>query len=228
MKTKKSVYTLKSIFPISGKDGYKWDYETDDENNFKCFVDDVGVFSSIKSAENAIATLVGNKAQENIKWKNWETYIGFIVEEHYIDDSVNEFGDISHFESYRSYLSNGTLNCVSECDERCNKKFSGTKYPNIHVKKGDIALVFNGRKLIPVLVESTSVTKEEWKNRMKPGTYGDYTDDSGLVFTAYNGHMHPFAPLLFPISCLPKARIEKDVIKKMKVLRKGYFKGTML
>lgn len=148
-----------------------------------------------------------------------------MLDEHYVNDAIDKHGNISLFESSRSYLSDGSLNCISDCDYRCKKKFNGTDCQNTHIKKGDIALEFNHDILTPVLVEELSMTKDEWKERFKLDVYGDFTDDSGLAFSAYYGHVHPFAPTLFPLSCLPYAKILKADMMKMEKEKNKYFNG---
>lgn len=226
MKNKISLFTLFAIHPRINRDGKKGHYIKDECNCFECWKEHVGVFSSIKEAEKVIKILVDEKNDENSRWKGWDTYVGFVLDEHYLDDALyGEGNNVSAFESCRSYLSNGEINCISECDDRCMKKFIGTRFPNKHVKKGDIALELCGDYLMPVLVEDTSMTREYWKSHFKPGVSGDYTDDSGLAFSAFNGHVHPFAPMLFPMSCLPYAKILKNDISKMKRERDHYYNG---
>jgi len=229
MKRRKSAFVLEAIHPCVHRDGRKGHYEKDGEGCFKCWKQTVGVFSSIDKAEETIRTLVKTQSDQNIKWKGWKVYVGFLLIEHYVDDAL--FGDgnnISNFESCRSYLSDGSLNCISDCDDRCEKKFVGTSCPNSHVMKESIALELCGDCLMPVLVESTSMTIDEWKRLFKEDTTGDWTDDSGLAFSANHGHVHPFAPLLFPMRCLPHAIIPQSEVKKMQKMRKMYFEGKAL
>ena len=237
VKTKhNSIYILTSITALEAKDGRKGHYRKDENGIIPVYSERIGLFSSVKKAEEAIKQLI--KQESESSWKSWNIPFGYILDELYLDEglwnsdwcngSSNPWMCVSHFESRRSYLANGELNCFSDLDDRCVKKFNGRSEPIKHIKKGDYAWVTYGNELVPVLVEEVAMTKEEWKKKMKPGVYGDDTDDSGIVFTPNNGHEHPFSPNVFPLSCLPYAKITKEIKKECEKARKEYLNGGSL
>ena len=193
----KSVYVLESILPCEHHD-LENQYDISDKNEIKCYREFIGVYDSVSNAEKDINELVFRKNEEVKLFGGFE-YFGFVVSEKYLNNSLDENGNVSYFESCRTYLSDGRLNCISDCDYRCNKIFSGRDEPVKYINKNDFCLYLSGNRLIPVLVAETSPTKELLNKQFKNGYKGDFTDDSGTVVIKDYGHDHPFAPMLFPI-----------------------------
>ena len=162
-----------------------------------------GVFSSVKRAESCIKRMVKIRCEELEDGWTACKWFGFTLVEHWTDEALSEESKWPcSFRSFRSYLGDGSLNCFSDTDEACKKKFTGAKRAS-RFKPGDIAWVLRKGKAVPTLVEKEAMTVEEWKSTMKNGVAGDFTDDSGIDFPSdCNGHDHTFSPLLFPQSAL--------------------------
>lgn len=217
----KSVYVLEAVTPEMSYE-YDDDYMTDEDGNVSCYRERIGCFSSVEKAEAAVKRLVELK-EEEVKHYGGFRYFGFVLDEVCLDDCFDEYSSTRHFESRRSYLSDGTLNCYSDLDFACKKKFAGRDEPQ-KVKKGDYVLVLTNDRIVPMLMEETSMTKDEWAKRFKPGVTGDFTDDSGLAFGVIGGHDHPFAPNVFPTSCLECDIFTNEVKDRIKKSRDEWLK----
>lgn len=218
----KSVYILEAIQPRVAVDGKKGHYEKDEDENVKCWRERIGIFSSVKLAERAMHQFIDAHEHMYVEWKMWERHFGFMLEEVRLDDEIDEFDNFGDFESVRSYLADGTLNCFSDYDSRCKKKFTGRDEPQRFVKSGEYAWLYQGDHLTPILIDKLSITKDEWTKHFKPGVAGDFTDDSGVSFTS-EYHIHPFAVNVFPFSALKFAKLTKKLKTKMNKAKKEYY-----
>lgn len=225
---KKSFYVLSAINPCTHRDGRKGHYVKDKHGNIKCHTERIGVYSSVEKAEAAIRKMIEAEEAECKEYKTWEKCFGYILDEIYLDDGLDDNGYPVYFESRRTYLNNGTLNCFSDLDWRCRKKFRGrmtSQYIKesmsakeyIEFKKnGIIAYEWRESCIAPIILTEFAPTAKEWKARVKPGVCGDVTDDSGIAYDTIGGHHHPFSPNVFPLSALTCAKLTKELIKKLK------------
>lgn len=222
----KKIFVLESFEPVEGS--RKGTFErAGDGVSVKLRSGACGVFSSVGKAEKAIAAMVKAKESEIASWGG-PRYFGFALIEHRLDDPfLPDSATPCRFRSYRTYLGDGTLNCFSDTDDACEKKFKGAKRAS-RFRKGDFAWTLRRGKAVPALVECEAYTVEEWKAKMRPGAYGDCTDDSGIDFPYFPygncGHDHTFAPLLFPLKALP-CGIPRAAMAKMKSARRRYLYG---
>lgn len=223
----KNVYILESFTPYV-HDDVKFFYEpSTKDGSIELTSEHVGVFDSVENAEKVIKELIRFRKEMNDKYDDWITYCAFLLTEHKVNGCLDDFGNPPGTESVRSYLGNGELNCFSDYDDRCNKRFNGRKDQSKFVKAGDYAFYLRRDKLIPILVEKLAPSKEEWKQMMNPGVFGDITDDSGLAFMVDYGHDHPFSPYVFPMSILPGHDISESVMTKLQIEKLRYEKGEL-
>ena len=177
---------------------------------------EIGIFSSLDKAEKAMMQTV--EENKDMPFVN----LGFFIAEREVDDPhFNEQWDsLGSFVSLRSYLADGTVNCISRMDTSCKKKFRGRE-DKICLKTGDLAWWYCGSKIKPVLIGELPLSASEWKKRIKG--FGDFTDDSYTVFTVFAGHEHPFAPNIFPYT----GKISKILLKKLETERDWYYDGNI-
>lgn len=224
---KKSLYVLSSIEPRIHRDGRKGHYVKDRHGNIECRTERIGVYGSVKNAEDTIMKMVETERAERTEYKLWEKRFGFVLDEVYLNDGLDMNGYPAHFESRRTYLSDGTPNCFSDLDWRCAKKFKGRVSPQ-HIKEsmsakeyknfrknGVFAYEWNETCITPIILTEFAPTAKEWKARMKPGVCGDVTDDSGVAYDPSGGHHHPFSPDVFPLSALACGKLTKKTIRKL-------------
>ena len=232
---KKSLYVLSVIRPRAHRDYKKGHYVKDGRGNIECRVERIGVYGSVEKAEDAIRKTVATEEAERKKYDIWEKSFGFVLDEVYLDDGLDKNGYPAQFESRRTYLNDGTPNCFSDLDWRCSKKFKGRTSPQ-HIKEsmsakeyrdfrknGIFAYEWNDERITPIILTEFSPTAKEWKAKMKPGVYGDVTDDSGVAYDQSGGHHHPFSPDIFPVSALAYAGIAEKLAEKLRKSRDGGF-----
>lgn len=212
---KKTVFELIAIMPNEhstveevGK------YDIDRFGNILSHEEFIGIYENVNTAEKMIKALIRKNVHANETWGSWVQYFCFILTERQLNPKIDKHWNVPEFESVRSYLADGTLNCVSDYDSSCKKKFNGREIPT-RVKDGDFAYYCMKDKIVPILMEKVSYTKDEWKKHFKPGVKGDFTDDSGYAYIIGYGHDHPFSPYVFPLTNLAYRANLDDKIKKM-------------
>lgn len=215
------AFTLTAYEPVEDNNGAAlcWDGASIEIRSVFC-----GVFSNVNKAEKCIKHMVSLRNEE-IKdgWSGFN-WFGFSLVENWIDETPkNGRAWPCTFKSFRTYLGDGSLNCFSDTDEACEKKFKGAKRRS-RFKAGDFAWILRKGKAVPTLIEKEAMTREEWKKSMKRGVYGDFTDDSGIDFPFdCKGHDHTFSPLLFPLSSLD-CKISKEAKAAMRKSRTEWLK----
>lgn len=222
--TNTSIYVLEGITPKYNYD--ETDFVKDDFGNIICSVDRIGVYDDVKKAETDLTELIQLNERLNWKYDSKSKYFCFTLDELYLNNAIYGAGNISTFESRRSYLNDGRLNCFSDYDDRCCKKFYGRSEPLKYVKNGDYCFMLSGNKLVPILLEECSPTVETLKARFKHQYVGDFTDDSGLAFSVGNGHIHPMSPTIFPNWNLPEYTFTDELKTKLMAEREKYFNGN--
>ena len=164
----------------------------------------LGVFTSTQNAE-AMMRIHAEKT------KGHAHVLGYALYENELDD-LNLHGPwngIPEFLSVRTYFADGTINAFCDCDDTCEKQWHGRDPKTIHYKRGDYVSVWQGRKVVPMLIGELPITT-------KRKISGDWSDDCYLAFCEWLGHDHPFTPYVFPLvgelSEKAKARIlaERD------------------
>lgn len=189
----------------------------DDEHRTKIVKLEIGCYSSLKKAEQAIQIYV----QAYERDFSSASLAGFIVKEESIDQEQDAYGCVSEFESIRTYKANGSLNADSLYDERCKIPFVG-RDEEVPFKQGDIVLFINSSYAYPAIVAFTPMTKEEWKNRFKPGVEGDFFDDSYTTIGMDGEHSHPGTPFIFQYV----GKIDDDVQKTLNIKLDEYLNGV--
>lgn len=208
---RKSVYVLEAIDlcydVVNGVDSI-----IVDDSGVKVRIDRIGCFDSVASAELVIRKLVSCRKEFNVSYADDERYVGFLLTELYLNDALYDEHQCqySRFESIRSYLPSGELNYFGDVDDRCEKKYVGSDFPDRFVKSGDYAFVLSNNRMTPMLVVDVPYTKTDWKRKFADGVYGDSFDDSGLAYTVESGHIHPFWPYVFPMSCIREYKLSDD------------------
>lgn len=175
-----SIYQLTSVELADGPDA---------DGAFGTFSRDLGVFSSIGRAEDAIRRYVASR--HGAPW-------AFVLKERILDDAEphGAFGRVSEFRSIRTYLADGTLNAENPCDDTGEKRWRGRDSRTIRFKVGDLVSVLDGDRVKPALIGDTPVTTD----RFAPASPGwEAEDDCYLAFVADLGHDHPFTPFVFPL-----------------------------
>lgn len=213
---KKSVYILEVIHPRVAQDGRAGHYDYLSDGSVKCRRERIGVYTSVVRAEMAMMQYVESTDWQRAKWKDWSRPFGFALEEVRLDSGDDGNGNFRLFESRRSYLADGTPNCVSDLDDSCEKSFRGREKPVTAVKEGGLAWLCGDDRITPVLVAQLPMTEDEWRTKLKPGVSGDFTDDSGTAYSAEPGHFHPAAVDIFPLSALVRGRISREARRKIR------------
>ena len=147
----------------------------------------LGVFASVEKAEAMIRI-------HREKMCEFSSMVGYALYEHQLDDLSlhGPWKQIPEFLSVRTYLADGTLNAVCDCDSTCEKAWRGRDAATIHFKRGDFVSVWQGDRIVPMLIGGVpSATKEK--------IVGDWSDDCYLAYSISDGHSHPFAPYVFPL-----------------------------
>lgn len=149
----------------------------------------LGVYSSVKKAEAMIRVHMEKNADNGIPM------LGYVLYENAMDDLSlhGPWKCIPAFVSVRTYLADGTLNAICECDDACEKKWHGRDASTIRFKSGDFVSVWLGSRIEPMLVGGIPINSEE-------KIVGDWTDDCYLAYPVTGGHCHPFVPYVFPIA----------------------------
>lgn len=226
--TKRSLYLLESV-RLCYKDDEVGNEVLDinEDNEIRLYREKVGIFDSVENVESTIKELIRYDEKYKQHSSLWG-YFGFLVDEHYLNDCLyGDDGNISGFESTRSYFSNGELNYFSDLDERGDKQYRGSDNPGKYIKSGDFVYCLLGHKLIPGIVDKIPMTKDEWKSRFKPDVYGDFFDDSGIVVTL-DGHRHPMWTRVFPESRVENGKISENIKKKLIERMENYHKEIAL
>ena len=216
------------IRPRVHRDEKKGHYIKDKHGNIECHTERVGVYGSVASAEAAIMKMVKAEEEELAAYKYWGKRFGYVLDEVYLDDGLDTQGYPARFESRRTYLNDGTLNCFSDLDWRCAKKFKGRTSPQYikssmsakeyedFKKNGVLAYEWRDSYIAPIILTEFAFTAKEWKAKMKPDVCGDVVDDSGVAYGFNGGHFHPFSPDIFPLSALVCAKPAKKIVEKLK------------
>lgn len=201
---KKSAYVLESVEAIGDsvlEDSYSINHE---DGSINCRREIIGVYDSVENAEKDIRRLIKQGGE-------YVNYFAFVLTEHYMNNSfhLGKFNSPSLFESIRTYLGDGRLNCFSDYDDGCVKKFIGRTTPQKFVKDGDYCLVLNGDKIYPIILLKTTPTKKYCDMVFQHGFVGDCTDDSGVAIGTEGGHFHPRTPSVFPLWNLKNYSIDE-------------------
>ena len=119
------AFTLTAYEPVEDNNGAAlcWDGASIEIRSVFC-----GVFSNVNKAEKCIKHMVSLRNEE-IKdgWSGFN-WFGFSLVENWIDETPkNGRAWPCTFKSFRTYLGDGSLNCFSDTDEACEKKFKGAK-----------------------------------------------------------------------------------------------------
>ena len=148
----------------------------------------LGVYSSVKKAEAMIRIHMEKNARDGIPM------LGYVLYENAVDDLAlrGPWKCIPAFMSVRTYLADGTLNAVCECDDACEKKWYGRDVSTIKFKSGDFVKVWLGSRIEPMLVAGSPISRDE-------KIVGDWSDDCYLAYPVTGGHCHPFVPYVFPV-----------------------------
>lgn len=138
-----------------------------------------------------------------------------------MDEGIcSKFNEVCEFKTVRSYLPDGSLNCMSDCDSSCEVEFRGRSVP-VKCKKDDFVMtIYSGVARVGVVVD-TPRTKEEWQYDFNPEVAGDYTDDSYTIVEVNNGHDHPFSPDVFPIPWKITKKLQKKLLREKKLYMTG-------
>ena len=186
-----------------------------------------GVFSTVRKAERAIGRLVEAREDDARSGFAASPYFAFALVEHYVDEPFDGGAVPAGFRSFRTYLPDGSLNCASDLDAACEKKFRGSKGRRPRFAPGDMAWALEGLEAVPALVEAEAMTAEEWRARFAKGVAGDFVDDSGVDFPyGLGGHAHTFSPLLFPAGAL-RAKVPAAAKREMAKARRRWLKGGL-
>jgi len=210
-----TIYILKAYTPVSDEELPGEERYVIEHDWVKVTSEFTGVFDSVEAAEKAIKNTVSYRKQNNNWYSDWTDYCAFVLTEHELNAGLDEYCNPPGYESVRSYLGNGELNCFSDYDDRCKKPFVGRDDVSKYVKEGDYAFYLRGKKLVPILIDKLAFTKAQWKELFAEGVAGDATDDSGLAYIADYGHDHPFSPYVFPLSVLPHYKMSEDLKSRL-------------
>lgn len=188
----------------------------DDKFDRKCQIDlysqKLGFFSSLNDAEKMILDF----AEMNRRCIRKSNIAYFEVREFALNPNLDpQTHGVCEWESIRTYDSNGKIHCESLLDADCMNEFDGRTEP-CQFKHGDIVLYMSHSKAFALIVDIPSYTKEEWKQKFKPGVKGDWTDDCYLAYDAFNDHHHVFVPYVF--SC--QFNLSRHMIKKLNAVLK--------
>lgn len=156
------VYLLKVVEIPSHKNA---------DNSITSWEWDLGVFNSVKKAEETIRDYVKyDGAAERI--------FGFFLYDKILNVGLCKKHKEHHrtvvfirrYESVRSYLADGTFWCYSpyRWDDNCKTEFFGRDPAKVNLKKGDLAFWPCGETIVPCIVAETPPTTEDWK-RMREG-----------------------------------------------------------
>jgi len=222
-----TIYILKAYTPVSDEELPGEEHYVVEHDDVKVSSEFIGVFDSVEVAEKTIKDLVANRKQHADWYSDWTNYCAFVLTEHELNVGLNDYGNPLGYESVRSYLGNGELNCFSDYDDRCKKPFVGRDDVSKYVKEGDYAFYLRGKKLVPILVDKLAFTKAQWKEQFAEGVAGDVTDDSGLAYIVDYGHDHPFSPYVFPLNILPCYEMSEDLKDKLQKEKIAYMNGEL-
>ena len=216
MKTiaRKSVYCLESVMPKTAKTDDTM-YDKSDLDEIRCHREFIGIYDSVSKAEYDMMTLIDANEKIIKEYDVGFRYFCFVIIERYLNDAIDEYGNISYFESQRVYLGNGQLNCVSDYDYRCIKTFNGRDESIKNLKPNDFCWILNKNILVPAVIIDCPPTKDELNKRFKNGFNGDFTDDSGTVVTIDCGHHHSLAVNMFPIDLLEFYKMSDNIKNKL-------------
>lgn len=166
----------------------------------------LGVFSSVSKAESMIRIHKEKSADSGI------SVLGYVLYENALDD-LSMHGPwkcVPQFLSVRTYLADGRLNASCECDDACERKWHGRDASTIRFKIGDFVMVWDARRIVPMLIGETPVTNEGQ-------IVGDWSDDCYLAYPVEGGHIHPFVPYVFPVA--EAQQLSAKTKQKLRVVR---------
>ena len=118
------VYETLSLdkFKLNVKYNYdETDFVKDNFGNIICSIERIGVYDDVKKAETDLTELIQLNERLNWKYGSKSKYFCFTLDELYLNNAIYGVDNISTFESRRSYLNDGRLNCFSDYDVTFNK-----------------------------------------------------------------------------------------------------------
>ena len=180
---------------------------------------DLGVYSTRKNAEKAIAKCVADFCE--CDWG--PRLLGFFVREVRVNRMLLE-NDVwlPIHEREWSYMKDGEPFAYSpfSSDWR-DGAYAGTPPDAIRFNVGDYAWAYICRKFVPVKVISQPYTPDKWKKKFKFAS--DASDDCYLVISI-NGHDHPPTCSLFPMD----EEIPGKIMALIEDREKKYLNGESL
>ena len=172
---------------------------------------ELGIFTSVECAETMIKSYVSGCSHDVL--------LVFILYERSVDQVCEPGGHFRLYESIRSYLPNGDLNCESDLDSECEKLFKVQNPETLKLKNGDYAYAYEYGKAIPILVGAIPVDQSWYERRKKKDSSfqgGDWSDDAYFALSV-NGRFHPSAPMVFPEFCPINKSVKRKLDYSLKV-----------
>ena len=118
--TNTSIYVLEGITPKYNYD--ETDFVKDDFGNIICSVERIGVYDDVNKAETDLTELIQLNERLNWKYGSKSKYFCFTLDELYLNNAIYGAGNISTFESRRSYL-NGRNEIVKNGEKKTKNLF---------------------------------------------------------------------------------------------------------
>jgi len=165
------------------------------DGSYEVHEEQLGIFDSVAKAEAFIKVMIE-------KGRGYAGYHGFFIYEKTLNCGLmGRWHAVCHYQSVRSYLSDGTRYCYSPYDDTSVKPFRGRPEETIKLKVGVLAWYWQNGTIRPCIVSGVPCSEQKYQQMEKKHGQDlglDYSDDCYTVLLYEEEHQHPQCWTLLP------------------------------